>query len=119
MSHEYAGMESWPQTAKTCRERLVEENAALLAELAGRERPARYAPDYSEIEGTSVFIQWKGTDVCLDFWCECGGAGHVDGMFVHSVRCPGCGKAWTLPHTIALVESDEFDAERAVPVEED
>jgi len=37
-----------------------------------------------------MFIQWKGTDVCLDFYCPCGTHGHFDGMFAYAVRCPHC-----------------------------
>ena len=46
---------------------------------------------------TSVFIQWKGTDVCLDFTCECGTEGHFDGYFAYVLECSGCGKLWEMP----------------------
>ena len=32
-----------------------------------------------------TFIQWKGTDVCMDFHCKCGAHLHIDGMFVYKV----------------------------------
>ncbi len=41
-----------------------------------------------------MFIQWKGTDVCLDFYCPCGAHGHFDGDFAYNVRCPNCGSAF-------------------------
>lgn len=46
---------------------------------------------------THAFIQWKGTDVCMDFHCDCGEHCHVDAMFVYNVKCPGCGTVWQMP----------------------
>jgi hypothetical protein len=37
-----------------------------------------------------MFIQWKGTDACLDFYCVCGAHCHVDDMFAYYVKCPHC-----------------------------
>lgn len=51
----------------------------------------------SEHPETNAFIQWKGTDVCMDFYCECGAVGHVDGFFAHVVECPSCGALWEMP----------------------
>jgi len=45
----------------------------------------------------SVFIQWKGTDVCMDFYCDCGAQGHFDGDFAYAVKCQHCGQAWEMP----------------------
>lgn len=42
-------------------------------------------------EGTSVFVQWKGTDVCMDIYCVCGVHGHFDGYFAYALKCPKCG----------------------------
>lgn len=41
----------------------------------------------------SVYIQWKGTEVCLDFHCVCGPGkiGHFDGGFAYAVKCPTAG----------------------------
>ena len=44
----------------------------------------------------SMFIQWKGTDVCLDFYCPCGAHGHLDGSFAYNVRCPMCGSVFEM-----------------------
>lgn len=32
------------------------------------------------------WIQWKGTDVCMDFHCECGEANHYDGYFAYQIN---------------------------------
>lgn len=53
-----------------------------------------------------VFIQWKGSDVCLDFTCSCNYRGHLDADFAYAVRCPTCQRVWVLPHTFELVEDD-------------
>jgi hypothetical protein len=45
-----------------------------------------------------AFIQWKGTDVCMDFHCECGAHNHFDGYFAYAVKCPHCGTIWEMPH---------------------
>ena len=40
------------------------------------------------------WVQWKGTDVCMDVHCECGHSSHVDGDFVYHVKCPACGAVY-------------------------
>lgn len=42
------------------------------------------------------WIQWKGTDVCLDFKCTCGAHGHVDAEFAYIVKCGKCGQRFEL-----------------------
>lgn len=78
----------------------------------------------SKGQESEVFIQYKGTDICLDFWCECGAEGHFDGFFCHSIRCHGCDTVWVLPHTIVLEKFDptkhyEHEPERAKRVQID
>jgi hypothetical protein len=65
----------------------------------------------------NVFIQYKGTDLCADIWCECGTHLHVDTYFAYAVRCWKCQAIWELPQmvTAVKVESTEFpiqDAEK-------
>lgn len=57
---------------------------------------------HKEISGPQIFIQWKGTDVCLDFHCECGAHHHVDADFVYALQCGSCGRFYDMPNTIAL-----------------
>lgn len=47
-----------------------------------------------------AFLQWKNTEACIDFHCDCGAFGHYDGFFAVAVRCPKCGAAWELPHIL-------------------
>lgn len=58
-----------------------------------------YGPNANrdEPEGPHAFIQWKGTDVCMDFYCECGEENHFDGYFAYVVKCAGCGQEWEMP----------------------
>lgn len=51
----------------------------------------------------SGHVQWKGTDVCLDFHCLCGAYGHVDDYFVYRVECGGCGRRYAVPDTLMLM----------------
>jgi len=44
-----------------------------------------------------IHIQWKGTDVCLDFICTCGLRCHIDGDFIYYIECSKCGKVWKMP----------------------
>lgn len=51
-----------------------------------------YKPKQFETEHPAPhgWIQWKGTDVCIDIHCECGSHLHYDGDFMYFVRCPKC-----------------------------
>jgi len=48
---------------------------------------------FTAVPGTDaeMFIQWKGTNLCIDFWCPCGQHCHFDGYFAHHLKCPTCG----------------------------
>ena len=58
----------------------------------------------------NTFIQWKGTDVCMDFHCDCGHHNHIDGYFCYFVKCKGCGQVWKTPSEINLTKLDTNDA---------
>ena len=60
----------------------------------------RYAPNQGAPDDPYGFIQWKGTDVCIDFHCECGEVGHFDGYFASILKCPTCERLWELPHYV-------------------
>lgn len=46
------------------------------------------------------FIQWKGTDVCMDLHCECGQHIHIDAEFAYAVQCVKCETIWEMPSHI-------------------
>lgn len=52
------------------------------------------------------WIQWKGTDVCVDIHCICGVHGHIDDDFVYSVICKGCGRKYAMGQNIKLIPLD-------------
>jgi hypothetical protein len=49
------------------------------------------------------FIQWKGTDVCMDFHCPCGEANHYDGYFAYEIKCAGCGTVYAPSCNVEMV----------------
>lgn len=67
----------------------------------------RFPPDFSTMEGPHVFVQWKGTNVCMDFYCECGKQSHFDVDFAYAIRCPYCKRTWITPHTVSVVAAPE------------
>ena len=70
-------------------------------------------PAGSEAE---TFIQWKGTDVCMDLHCPCGADGHVDASFAYFVRCPDCDTVYELGAQV-IVKRNEDGRDRAVDLD--
>lgn len=58
-----------------------------------------------------AWIQWKGTEVCMDVWCECGDWGHLDGDFIYYVKCASCGRVYMTNGHIELVPLVEGEDE--------
>ena len=50
------------------------------------------------------WIQWKGTDVCMDVYCKCGKHSHIDADFAYNVKCPSCGTVYECNGHIELIE---------------
>jgi len=50
----------------------------------------------------SAFIQWKGTDVCMDCYCVCGDQFHIDSDFTYAVKCPHCGQVYEMSSMIEM-----------------
>ena len=58
------------------------------------------------------WIQWKGTDVCIDLHCICGNFGHLDGDFFYGWRCSECGQHYAVGQTIKMIpltSEEEYD----------
>lgn len=75
--------------------------------------------DADRMDGPAGWIQWKGTDVCMDVTCACGAAGHFDGDFVYFLRCPECGRVYSVGQSVRLYEMtpEEVAAAGADPQE--
>jgi hypothetical protein len=53
------------------------------------------------------WIQWKGTNVCMDVYCKCGSQFHIDADFAYHVKCPHCGTVYSCNGHIELVELEQ------------
>lgn len=68
----------------------------------------------NRIDGPSGWIQWKGTEVCMDVYCKCGESSHIDAEFLYYVKCPACGTVYSCNPNIELIEvMFEVDAKEA------
>jgi len=71
----------------------------------------------------SNFIQWKGTDLCMDFYCKCGAQSHFDGYFAYTIKCPNCGTVYKLIPSVKMEEvspkDPEFSNEHLEPIDID
>jgi hypothetical protein len=61
---------------------------------------------------TKCSLQWKGTEACLDLWCDCGMYTHWDDSFMSQVQCPACEQVWELNPEIAVTPCSEPSAPR-------
>jgi hypothetical protein len=55
----------------------------------------------------SAWIQWNGTDVCMDWDCVCGAWCHLDGNSAYHIKCPKCGRVYFVNGHIQLIELEE------------
>lgn len=53
------------------------------------------------------WIQWKGTNVCMDFYCKCGDGFHIDAEFAYNIKCPSCGTVYMWNGHIELIELEQ------------
>lgn len=56
------------------------------------------------------WIQWKGTDLCMDFHCACGEHTHIDCNFVYAVKCGACGKVYRLNAHVEAIEVEDEES---------
>jgi len=61
------------------------------------------------------FIQWKGTDVCMDFQCECGQHYHIDAEFCYAIKCVKCEAVWEMPSYVYPRRVKEDRAHTSAP----
>ena len=57
----------------------------------------------TELSEPYGWIQWKGTDVCIDLHCKCGAHWHLDADFAYTTICPRCQTLFSLGAFIKLV----------------
>lgn len=50
------------------------------------------------------WIQWKGTNVCMDIKCVCGKLSHVDSEFAYYIKCVECNRVFMVNGHVELVE---------------
>ncbi len=53
------------------------------------------------------WIQWKGTQVCIDLYCKCGYPGHVDTEFFYHYECPKCNQKYAVGQNVKLIPLNE------------
>ena len=53
---------------------------------------------------TNMYIQYKGTDLCADLYCDCGTHLHVDEYSAYAVQCWNCKAIWELPQNVTMVK---------------
>jgi len=59
------------------------------------------------------WVQWKGTNVCMDVQCICGHLGHVDDDFTYYYKCHACQRMFAVdPHVRLLEVSDHDEGDR-------
>ena len=68
-----------------------------------------YKEHYEYLEANDhndpTFIQWKGTDVCIDIHCpKCGYHSHFDGDFMYYFECPSCHKLFAMGTSVRLID---------------
>ncbi len=57
------------------------------------------------------WIQWKGTDVCIDLHCACGELLHADSEFLYGFKCLSCKRSYALGAHVALHELTAAETE--------
>ncbi len=54
-------------------------------------------------DGPHGWIQFKGTNVCMDVHCECGAITHIDAEFCYAVICCECRREYEVNGSVKLV----------------
>lgn len=53
------------------------------------------------------WIQFKGTELCMDVHCKCGELTHVDGSYIYMVECGKCGTKYAINGHVQFIEIEE------------
>ncbi len=66
------------------------------------------------------YIQWKGTDVCIDIHCpECETGSHFDGYFMYQYECPKCKSVFQMGESVEMIKLDKPNEKLCEPVSGD
>ena len=65
-----------------------------------------------------AWIQWKGTDVCMDVDCSCGAKFHIDAAFAYYVKCMGCNTVYEVGGHVKLYPM-EYEPTTNVKIDEE
>ena len=67
-----------------------------------------YKQTYSKSpEKPCGWIQWKGTNACIDLHCSCGDHTHLDEGFLYYFECPKCKQVYALDPNVRLIPLDD------------
>lgn len=67
-----------------------------------------------EVDGPHGWIQWKGTDACIDIHCSCGEDSHIDGEFLYYIQCPHCEQIYQTGMNVKLHPVDRIEKDFTV-----
>lgn len=59
--------------------------------------------------GPHGWIQFKGSNLCMDVHCVCGELTHIDADFLYHVKCGVCSRVYELSGFIEFKEVPESD----------
>jgi len=75
--------------------------------MTGYQDEGKFGPTEDSPDVPYAFVQWKGTDACVDINCSCGELTHLDADMPFGVRCPYCKRVWKLGVYVSLLPADE------------
>jgi hypothetical protein len=71
-----------------------------------------YSRDFKTDGISHGWIEWKGTNVCMDIHCVCGKHSHMDADFFYYFEC-SCGKMYAVGSNVKMIELNEEEIEYA------
>lgn len=86
-------------------------------EVETKDAPEKFPFTRPEGSDASMFLQWKNTQICLDFYCPCGCEPHGDGWGPSFIKCPGCGSVYELGTQVIVRKLPAEEEPRIPPME--
>lgn len=98
---------------------MTEEEKAPIVPIADHGRAATWSNERGAPPDGHLYVQWKGTNVCADFWCpKCEATGHADAEFMYEIQCPDCGQLYRVSARVgirAIEDSAKMMSDPVVP----